>query len=164
MRIPTKGGSKNGAAARRGSAGRDARKAEPGPVAGPFRVVLADRRLASLAETATRLERSGHEVVARVGSIRAALENAEYFKPDVLLVAPHLEDGLGVAAALACAKAHPAIAPIVLAPHPGASNPAARPDWGNVALAPLDGTPEELDTIMRAAVARARSSGTGAGA
>jgi DNA-binding NarL/FixJ family response regulator len=171
MRMATKGGSTKGrAAVRRGSAGRaaapreaqEARTAESGPAVGPFRVVLADRRLATLSEVALRLERAGHQVVARVASMRAALENAEYFKPDVLLVASHLEDGLGVAAALACAKLHPEIAPVVLIPHPGASNPAARPDWGNVALAPMDASAEDLDAILRAAVSRTRSAGAGA--
>lgn len=167
MRIPTKGGSTKGPAGRRGSSGRgaaprNARTADTAPVSGPLRVVVGDRRVASLTEIVARLERSGHDVVARVGSIRAALEKTEYLKPNVLLVAPYLEDGLGVAAALACAKSHPGVAPIVLIAHPGASNPAARPDWGNVALAPMEASASELDTIVRAAVARARAAAAGA--
>jgi DNA-binding NtrC family response regulator len=121
-----------------------------------LRIVVGDRRAASQAELAARLARSGHDVIARVTSLRAALENAEYFKPDAVLFAPYLEDGLGVAAALACANAHPGIAAVVLTPHPGASNPQSRPDWGSVSLAPIEATAEELDVILRAAVARAR--------
>lgn len=121
-----------------------------------LRIVLGDRRAGSQAELAARLTRSGHNVIARVTSLRAALENAEYFKPNAVLFAPRLEDGLGVAAALACANAHPGIAAVVLTPHPGASNPESRPDWGAVSLAPIEATSEELDAILRAAVARAR--------
>lgn len=154
----TKGGA--GTSNRRASAtrvtSREPRATGASAATGPFRVVLADRRAASRADIAGRLEQSGHAVVAHVASMRGALEAVEYFTPDALLVAPYLEDGLGVAAALACARDHPAVAAVVLMSHAGGTNPGARPDWGPISIAPTDATADALDGILRGAVTQAR--------
>jgi DNA-binding NarL/FixJ family response regulator len=146
-----------GEAQRTGRGKRRTSKAAPhANGAASYRIVLGDRRISAHQELSARLTRSGHEVVACVVSLRAALELAERLKPDAVLFSPHLEDGLGVAAAMACTGAHPGIAAVVLTPHPGATDPESRPNWGPVSLAPIAATPEELDAILRSTIARAR--------
>ena len=130
--------------------------AAPTNGAATFRIVLGDRRASALAELEGRVARSGHKVIARVSTLKGALEQTEYLKPDAVVLSPHLEDSLGIAAALACTNVYPGIAAVVLSPHPGATNPDARPDWGPVSLAPIAATPEELDAIIRATIARVR--------
>jgi hypothetical protein len=45
----------------------------------------------------------------------------------------------------------------VLTCHPAAADPAARPNWGAVALVPADAEPADLDAELRGAVSRARA-------
>ncbi len=139
--------------------------AEPGSAAdeapvraqGGLRVLLAERRASAHSELSRRLGRLGHEVLARVTSGQAALDYAGLLRPDVVLVAPVLEDTAGVLTALNVTRELPGIAAVVLTCHPAAADPAARPNWGAVALVPADAEPADLDAELRGAVARARA-------
>jgi len=95
--------------------------------------------------------------LARVTSGQAALDYAGLLRPDVVLVAPVLEDTAGVLTALNVTRELPGIAAVVLTCHPAAADPAARPNWGAVALVPADAEPADLDAELRGAVARARA-------
>jgi AmiR/NasT family two-component response regulator len=120
-----------------------------------LRVLLAERRASAHSELSRRLDRAGHEVLARVTSGQGALDYAALLQPDVVLVAPVLEDGPGVMAALALTRELPGVAAVVLSTHPAAVDPAARPNWGAVAVVPADAEPEVLDVELRRAVDRA---------
>jgi AmiR/NasT family two-component response regulator len=139
-----------------------ATSAEPAakrPIASPrvkLRVLLAERRATVHSELAKRLEQAGHEVLARVTSKQGALDYAELLRPDVVLLAPILEDGPGVMAALALTRELPGIAAVVLTTHPAATDPAARPNWGAVAVVPADAESADLDAELRRAVGQAR--------
>lgn len=121
-----------------------------------LRILIAERRASAHSELSRRLDRVGHEVLARVTSSQGALDYAELLRPDVVLIAPMLEDGPGVMAAIALTRELPGVAAVVLSTHPAASNPAARPNWGAVALVPADAEPPDLDAELRRAVAQAR--------
>jgi len=95
--------------------------------------------------------------MARVTSGHAALDYAGLLRPDVVLVAPVLEDTAGVLTALNITRELPGIAAVVLTCHPAAADPAARPNWGAVALVPADAEPADLDAELRGAVSRARA-------
>jgi DNA-binding NarL/FixJ family response regulator len=129
----------------------------PIPAGGGFRILLAERRANAHSELSRRLARLGHEVLARVTSAQAALDYAGLLRPDVVLVAPVLEDTSGVLAALNVTRELPGIAAVVLTCHPAAADPAARPNWGAVALVPADAESDDLDAEMRRAVSRARA-------
>jgi DNA-binding NarL/FixJ family response regulator len=131
--------------------------AERGSAAnGPLRVLLAERRASAQSELSRRLTRLGHEVMARVTSGQGAMDYASFLAPDVVLLSPVLEDMSGVAAAMTITRKHPGIAAVLLSSHPSAADPAARPNWGAVALVPTDAEPEDLDAALRRAVGRAR--------
>jgi DNA-binding NarL/FixJ family response regulator len=120
-----------------------------------FRVLLAERRASAHSELSRRLERSGHEVLARVTSGQGALDYAALLRPDVVLIAPVLEDGPGVIAAATVTRELPGIAAVVLTTHPSALDPAARPNWGAVVVVHADAESEALDAELRRAVAQA---------
>lgn len=122
-----------------------------------LRVLLAERRANAHSELSRRLSRLGHEVLARVTSGQAALDYAALLRPDVVLVAPVLEDTAGVLTALNVTRELPGIAAVVLTCHPAAADPAARPNWGAVGLVPADAEPSDLDAELRGAVGRARA-------
>jgi DNA-binding NarL/FixJ family response regulator len=121
-----------------------------------LRVLIAERRASAHSELSRRLDRAGHEVLARVTSGQGTLDYAELLRPDVVLIAPVLEDGPGIMAAIALTRELPGVAAVVLTAHPAAVNPAARPNWGAVSLVPADAEPEDLDAELRRAVAQAR--------
>jgi AmiR/NasT family two-component response regulator len=121
-----------------------------------LRVLIAERRASAHSELSRRLDRAGHEVLARVTSGQGALDYAELLRPDVVLIAPTLEDGPGIMAAIALTRELPGVAAVVLTAHPAAVNPAARPNWGAVALVPADAEPTDLDIELRRAVAQAQ--------
>ena len=121
-----------------------------------LRVLIAERRASAHSELSRRLDRAGHEVLARVTSGQGALDYAELLRPDVVLIAPALDDGPGIMAAIALTRELPGVAAVVLSTHPAAVNPAARPNWGAVALLPADAEPADLDIELRRAVAQAR--------
>jgi AmiR/NasT family two-component response regulator len=121
-----------------------------------LRVLIAERRASAHSELSRRLDRAGHEVLARVTSGQGALDYAELLRPDVVLIAPTLEDGPGIMAAIALTRELPGVAAVVLSTHPAAVNPAARPNWGAVALVPADAEPADLDIELRRAVNQAR--------
>lgn len=121
-----------------------------------LRVLIAERRASAHSELSRRLDRAGHEVLARVTSGQGALDYAELLRPDVVLIAPTLEDGPGIMAAIALTRELPGVAAVVLSTHPAALNPAARPNWGAVALVPADAEPADLDIELRRAVNQAR--------
>jgi AmiR/NasT family two-component response regulator len=123
---------------------------------GSLRILLAERRASAQSELSRRLTRLGHEVMARVTSGQGAMDYASFLAPDVVLLSPVLEDMSGVAAALTITRKHPGIAAVLLSSHPSAANPAARPNWGAVALVPTDAEPEDLDAALRRAVVQAR--------
>lgn len=124
--------------------------------AGPaFRVLLAERRASAHSELSRRLEQAGHEVLARVTSGQGALDYAALLRPDVVLIAPMLEDGPGVIAAATVTRELPGIAAVVLTTHPSALNPAARPNWGAVVIVHANAESEDLDAELRRAVAQA---------
>src|SRR5271169_5905778 len=86
--------------------------------AGPrLRVLLAERRASAHSELSRRLDRAGHEVLARVTSAQSALDYAALLRPDVVLIAPALEDGPGVMAALTLTRELPGVAAVVLSTH-----------------------------------------------
>lgn len=121
-----------------------------------LRVLIAERRASAHSELSRRLERAGHEVLARVTSSQGALDYAELLRPDVVLIAPVLEDGPGVMAAIALTRELPGIAAVVLTTHPAALDPAARPNWGAVIVVPADAEPADLDAELRRAVEQVR--------
>lgn len=121
-----------------------------------LRVLIAERRASTHSELSRRLDRAGHEVLARVTSGQGALDYAELLRPDVVLIAPALEDGPGIMAAIALTRELPGVAAVVLTTHPAAVNPAARPNWGAVALVPADAEPSDLDIELRRAVLQAQ--------
>jgi DNA-binding NarL/FixJ family response regulator len=129
----------------------------PDGARGGFRVLLAERRANAHSELSRRLTGFGHEVLARVTSGQAAIDYAALLRPDVVLVAPVLEDTAGVLAALNVTRQVPGVAAVVLTCHPAAADPAARPNWGAVALVPADAEPGDLEAEMRGAVSRARA-------
>jgi 2-oxoglutarate dehydrogenase E2 component (dihydrolipoamide succinyltransferase) len=121
-----------------------------------LRVLIAERRASAHSELSRRLDRVGHEVLARVTSGQGALDYAELLRPDVVLIAPMLEDGPGVMAAISLTRELPGIAAVVLTAHPAARDRAARPNWGAVTLVPADAEPADLDAELRRAVEQAR--------
>jgi DNA-binding NarL/FixJ family response regulator len=129
----------------------------PGPgTAGPLRVLLAERRASAHSDLSRRLASLGHEVLARVTSTQGAVDYAGFLCPDVVLVSPVLEDGIGITAAMSVIRGRPGVAAVVLTNHPAAANPTARPNWGAVALLPADADAADLDTELRRVVGRAR--------
>ncbi len=121
-----------------------------------LRVLIAERRASAHSELSRRLDRAGHEVLARVTSSQGALDYAELLRPDVVLIAPVLEDGPGIMAAISLTRELPGIAAVVLTTHPAAQDPAARPNWGAVIVVPADAEPADLDAELRRAVEQAR--------
>jgi len=125
----------------------------PDETAGPrLRVLLAERRASAHSELSRRLDHAGHEVLARVTSAQGALDYAALLRPDVVLIAPALDDGPGVMAALTLTRELPGVAAVVLTTHPAAADPAARPNWGAVTVVPADVDPSSLDAELRQAV------------
>jgi len=120
-----------------------------------LRVLLAERRASAHSELSRRLERVGHEVLARVTSGQGALDYAALLRPDVVLIAPMLEDGPGVIAAATLTRELPGIAAVVLTTHPSALDPAARPNWGAVVVVHANAELEDLDAELHRAVAQA---------
>ena len=143
-----------------GSAASD----EPSLSRDGLRVLLAERRASTHSELSRRLARLGHQVLARVTTGQAALDYAGLLRPDVVLVAPVLEDTAGVLTALTVTRELPGIAAVVLTCHPAAADPSARPNWGAVALVPADAELDDLDAELRAAVRRALEIASLAGA
>ncbi len=123
-----------------------------------LRVLLAERRAGAQSELSTRLRGLGHDVVGRVTSGRAAVEYAHLLAPDAVLLAPQLDDGPGLTAAMAVIRARTGVAAVVLNDHPAALTPSARPNWGAVAMVAPAGAADDLETTLRATVARARES------
>ncbi len=121
-----------------------------------LRVLIAERRASAHSALSQRLDRAGHEVLARVTSSQGALDYAELLRPDVVLIAPVLEDGPGVMAAISLTRELPGIAAVVLTSHPAAMDPAARPNWGAVIVVPADAELADLDAELRRAVEQAR--------
>ena len=124
--------------------------------AGPLRVLLAERRASAHSDLSRRLASLGHEVLARVTSTQGAVDYAGFLCPDVVLVSPVLEDGIGITAAMSVIRGRPGVAAVVLTNHPAAANPTARPNWGAVALLPADADAADLDAELRRVVGRAR--------
>jgi AmiR/NasT family two-component response regulator len=123
----------------------------------PLRVLLAERRASAQSDLSRRLAHLGHEVLARVTSGQGASDYAELLRPDVVLLSPVLEDGVGVLAALGLTRRVMGVAAVVLTDHPAAADPGARPNWGSVAILPANAPVEDLEFELRRAVARARS-------
>jgi DNA-binding NarL/FixJ family response regulator len=123
---------------------------------GSLRILLAERRASAHSEISRRLKSRGHEVLARVTSAQGAIDYAGFLTPDVVLVSPVLEDGPGLAVAMAVAKKQPGTATVVLTSHPAAADPASRPKWGSVALLPVDAEADEMHEELWRAVMQAR--------
>jgi DNA-binding NarL/FixJ family response regulator len=131
--------------------------------AGPLRVLLAERRASAHSDLSRRLASLGHEVLARVTSTQGAVDYAGFLCPDVVLVSPVLEDGIGITAAMSVTRGRPGVAAVVLTNHPAAASPAARPNWGAVALLPADADAADLDAELRRVVGMAREAVSQAG-
>jgi len=129
-----------------------------GPQAGDavLRLLVGERRAGAQSELTTRLKSLGYDVVARVTSGRAAVEYAQLLAPDAVLLAPHLEDGPGITAAMAVVRARPGVAALVMNDDPALADPASRPNWGSVAVVPPAGSPSDLDASLKAAISCAR--------
>jgi ActR/RegA family two-component response regulator len=128
-------------------------RATPG---GALRILLAERRASAHSELSHRLKSRGHEVLARVTSAQGAIDYAGFLAPDVVLLAPVLEDAPGLTVAMAVAKKQPGVAAVVLTSHPAAADPASRPKWGPVALLPADAEADEMHEELWRAVMQAR--------
>ena len=128
-------------------------RATPG---GSLRILLAERRASAHSELSHRLKSRGHEVLARVTSAQGAIDYAGFLTPDVVLVSPLLEDGPGLTVAMAVARKQPGVAAVVMTTHPPAANPASRPNWGSVALLPVDAEADEIHEQLWRAVMQAR--------
>lgn len=122
----------------------------------PLRVLLAERRASAQSELSRRLTDLGHEVLARVTSAQGAVDYAGFLCPDVVLISPMLEDGIGIMAAMTVTRDRPGVAAVVLTDHPSVANPTARPNWGAIALLPIEADTSDLDGELRRAVSRAR--------
>lgn len=133
------------------------------PSVGPLRVLLAERRATAHSDLSRRLASLGHEVLARVTSAQGAVDYAGFLCPDVVLISPVLEDGIGITAAMSVTRGRPGVAAVVLTNHPAAVNPTARPNWGAVGLVPADAEEADLDTELRRVVSRAREAASQAG-
>jgi AmiR/NasT family two-component response regulator len=121
-----------------------------------LRLLVGERRAGAQSELATRLKSLGYDVVARVTSGRAAVEYAQLLAPDAVLLAPQLGDGPGLAAAIAVVRARPGIAALVMNDNPALADPAARPNWGSVAVVPSSGSADDLEASLKAAISCAR--------
>jgi DNA-binding NarL/FixJ family response regulator len=126
------------------------------PTGGSLRILLAERRASAHSELSYRLKSRGHEVLARVTSAQGAIDYASFLTPDVVLVSPLLEDVPGLTVAMTVARKQPGVAAVVLTSHPAASNPACRPNWGSVALLPVDAEADEIHEELWRAVMQAR--------
>src|ERR1700691_6255207 len=135
-------------------------RATPG---GSLRILLAERPASAHAELSRRLKSRGHEVLARVTSAQGAIDYAGFLTPDVVLVSPLLEDAPGLTVAMAVARKQPGVAAVVLTSHPAAVNPACRPNWGSVALLPVDAEADEIHEELWRAVMQAREATAAAG-
>jgi DNA-binding NarL/FixJ family response regulator len=134
-------------------------RATPG---GSLRILLAERRASAHSELSHRLKSCGHEVLARVTSAQGAIDYAGFLTPDVVLVSPRLEDAPGLTVAMAVARKQPGVAAVVLTSHPAAANPASRPNWGSVALLPVDAEADEIHEELWRAVMQAREASAAA--
>ncbi len=128
-------------------------RATPG---GSLRILLAERRASAHSDLSHRLKSRGHEVLARVTSAQGVIDYAGFLTPDVVLVSPLLEDAPGLTVAMAVARKQPGVAAVVMTSHPAAANPASRPNWGSVALLPVDAEADEIHEQLWRAVMQAR--------
>ena len=135
-------------------------RATPG---GSLRILLAERPASAHAELSRRLKSRGHEILARVNSAQGAIDYAGFLTPDVVLVSPLLDDAPGLTVAMAVARKQPGVAAVVFTSHPAAANPASRPNWGSVALLPIDAGADEMHEELWRAVMQAREASAGAG-
>ncbi|GEM_PF-2446173 len=123
----------------------------------PYRILLAEGRATAKSELSKRLTQLGHEVLGRVTTAQGAMDYAALLHPDVVVLAPVLEDGSGLTTAIAVIRANPGAAAVVLTGHPAAADPSARPNWGAVAVMPVDAAPDDLGAELRRVIARARA-------
>ena len=123
---------------------------------GSLRILLAERPASAHAELSRRLKSRGHEILARVNSAQGAIDYAGFLTPDVVLVSPLLDDAPGLTVAMAVARKQPGVAAVVFTSHPAAANPASRPNWGSVALLPIDAGADEMHEELWRAVMQAR--------
>jgi DNA-binding NarL/FixJ family response regulator len=135
-------------------------RAMPG---GSLRILLAERPASAHAELSRRLKSRGHEILARVNSAQGAIDYAGFLTPDVVLVSPLLEDAPGLTVAMEVARKQPGVAAVVFTSHPAAANPAFRPNWGSVALLPIDANADEMHEELWRAVMQAREASAPAG-
>jgi DNA-binding NarL/FixJ family response regulator len=135
-------------------------RATPG---GSLRILLAERPASAHAELSRRLKSRGHEILARVNSAQGAIDYAGFLTPDVVLVSPLLDDAPGLTVAMAVARKQPGVAAVVFTSHPAAANPAFRPNWGSVALLPIDAGADEIHQELWRAVMQAREASATAG-
>ena len=115
----------------------------------PLRVLLAERRASAQSDLSRRLTDLGHEVLARVTSAQGAVDYAGFLCPDVVLISPMLEDGIGIMAAMTVTRERPGVAAVVLTDHPSVADPLARPNWGAIALLPVEADTSDLDGELR---------------
>ena len=98
-----------------------------------------------------------------MNSAQGAIDYAGFLTPDVVLVSPLLDDAPGLTVAMAVARKQPGVAAVVFTSHPAAANPASRPNWGSVALLPIDADADEMHEELWRAVMQAREASAGAG-
>ena len=123
---------------------------------GRLRVLVAERSSGVHSGLAKRAERSGHEVLATVTGGTSVVDQAQLLRPDIVLIAPSLDDGPGLRAAVALTAELPDVGAVLLTTHPAAMDPAARPNWGSIVVLPATTDGEELSEALSLAVANAR--------
>ena len=129
----------------------------PDPGLRPLRVLLAEDDDNARSLVADLLRSFGHDVVAAVGSGRAAVEQARLTTPDVVLLDVHMPDGSGIAAATEIARAGPEIAVVLFTGDPSVTLGAEEVS-GTAAVAFLSKpvSPASLDSSVRLAASRSR--------
>ena len=128
----------------------------PTTPASPVRVLVAedDDALHTLAE---HLAAAGHEVIARVATGRAAVEQAARLAPEVVLLDVHMRDGSGIDAAKEIVGARPGTGVVFVTGDENASlgdDDVAR--TAATAFLPKPTPRALLDATVRLAAARAR--------
>ena len=127
----------------------------------PVRVLVAEDDATVLALLAEQLDACGHQVVARVSTGRAAVEQAALLSPDVVLLDVHMPDGSGVDAAREIVAARPDTGVVLFTGDPEmVLGDRDIVSTAAVAFLPKPTPRAQLDSTVRLAAARARELAT----
>ena len=135
------------------------RSTAPLPAAAPatVRVLVAEDDATVLAMLAEQLTTAGHQVIARVATGRAAVEQAALLAPDVVVLDVHMPDGSGIDAAKEIIAARPGTGVVFVTGDQDASLADDEvASTAAVAFLPKPTPRALLDATVRLAAARAR--------